>query len=479
MVPSCIIPKFHSTVKQSKMQRALLFALLFITSTWLSAQHFCFFDPNTGPIYHNGSSGAIYDATSRDFNRDGHTDLITVNSVAGNLSFVPGYGNGTLGSPDTISVTGTLFAITSADFNGDSLWDVATVGNGTLYVLLGNGNGTFQPYSTFSGGSLPSRMYAWEVSGDSIMDLVVACWNGLYVYEGLGNGSFGAPNTYFPGVTVHDVAHADMDNDGIEDVVATAHVAVDSSEIAFLKGVGGGTFTVMPPVWTISYPQNSIAGIAAGDLNGDTNVDLVLANSRNSLSRAEVYFGNGNGTFNAPQFYDTQYSPFYLYLADFNNDNHPDIAVEESNGFSVLKGQPGGTFANFEYFQAISSPNTLVIEDWNEDGLLDAAIPSSYFGSGLIALNLNCLATDVEMGEDAGISLYPNPTREGSLLELNGFAGLVEVEILNLEGKVLRRGRHLADNAVSLERADLDAGVYVVRVLDKEGEVFVRKWVVF
>ncbi|MCA9454857.1 MAG: VCBS repeat-containing protein, partial [Nitrospira sp.] len=67
-------------------------------------------------------------------------------------------------------------AITAGDFNGDGLWDVATV-NGTsddVSVLLGNGNGTFRSAVSFGVGKIPLAVVAADMDDDGLLDLVLA-----------------------------------------------------------------------------------------------------------------------------------------------------------------------------------------------------------------------------------------------------------------------------------------------------------------
>src|SRR5262249_16205090 len=59
--------------------------------------------------------------------------------------------------------------------------------------------------------------------------------------------------------------------------------------------------------------------IVSADLNGDTNLDLVVCNI--SSDNISVYLGNGDGTFAAPVYYATGDGPICAAVGDVNADN--------------------------------------------------------------------------------------------------------------------------------------------------------------
>lgn len=461
--------------------KTIIFLISFIlVLSKINAQTFCFYDPNTGPIYSNGSSGAIYDATSRDFNSDGHLDIVTANSVGSNISFIPGYGNGTLGTADTISVPGTLFCITSGDFNSDNKFDVATSNGVNIFVLLGNGDGTFQPYNSYPVASSPSRMYARDINNDNILDIIEVGGNGVFILIGQGNGSF-LPSAQVSGLSCTDITIADFDGDSVLDIVSTTIIDWTNSELSFLKGNGNGTFAPSTSVFSMTYPFNFIAGITSEDIDNDAKTDLIVVLSSNSIPRVEIYLGNGNGTFNNPVFYPTFYDPYYVYLADFNNDLIKDIVVQEANGFSILKGNSNGTFDPYQHFSAMSTPNTLVIEDFNEDTKIDVIIPSAYLGSPLIAMNLNCTITGINnifQNANASINISPNPFNNFTGIQWNPALENVSLSVFNTYGQRVKQIKNISGQTFILFCDNLPCGLYFLRLTHNKKIITTKKLII-
>ena len=104
------------------------------------------------------------------------------------------------------------------------------------------------------------------------------------------------------------VTAADVDNDGLQDII----VATSGGLTAVLLGNGDGTLA--PPVFYNSGPNSAF--VAAGDLDGDQDVDLVVTNYGFGVNTISVLRGNGDGTFQAPVTYDAGQTPFVVRLAD-------------------------------------------------------------------------------------------------------------------------------------------------------------------
>src|SRR5207247_4528042 len=117
--------------------------------------------------------------------------------------------------------------------------------------------------------------------------------------------------------------------------------------------------------------------VAAGDLNGDGRLDLVVANSlANSVT---VLLGNGAGTFHPARNFDAGLGsgPIWVLIVDVNGDGKPDIllANQSRNAVGVLLGNGDGTFqAPMNFDTAGNLPESIAVGDFNGDGKLDVAV---------------------------------------------------------------------------------------------------------
>ena len=135
--------------------------------------------------------------------------------------------------------------------------------------------------------------------------------------------------------------------------------------------------------------------VTAADLNGDGNLDLVVA-STGSVSAVIILFGNGDGTFAKPKYiFNVGVNPMWIAVADFNGDGIPDLALADcptcfgGNGgpgsVTILLGTGGGNFGTPATFDSGGTgTQALAALDFNGDGKMDLAAGNN--ASGTVAL---------------------------------------------------------------------------------------------
>jgi len=311
-----------------------------------------------------------------DLNGDGKPDLVVATEIEGAAAVLLGNGDGTFGQAVYYPTAGFYAeSVAIADVNGDGKLDlvVATkcqtkntctgfLDPGGVSVLLGNGDGTFQAAVGYnSGGLAASSVAIADVNGDGIPDLIVTnpCSsvdpNGNCTSQGVvsilvgnGDGTFQTAVSYSSGgLGVISVAVADVNGDGIRDL---AVVNDGSDSVGVLLGNGDGTFKSAVS-FTASSDGYDPLSVAVADVNGDGKPDLVVTinNGLNHHGAVSILLGNGDGAFQAPVSYDSGgKGAFSLAVADVNGDGTPDLVVSiglhYQGAVSILPGNGDGTF---------------------------------------------------------------------------------------------------------------------------------------
>jgi uncharacterized protein (TIGR03437 family) len=185
----------------------------------------------------------------------------------------------------------------------------------------------------------------------------------------------------------------DLNHDGNPDLVFERCLHQDSPFVGcgleVMLGTGGGGFG--PPVsYAISNDFGTTA-IAAADINGDGNLDLVVATTPDpdlaTTGKISVLLGKGEGSFQPEQIALSGPYVAGMAVADLNHDGKLDLAfstvselvgVGIANGVSVVLGAGDGTFSNpASYpvaFNSQRNPIAVAIGDLDGDGNADIVV---------------------------------------------------------------------------------------------------------
>ncbi len=277
-------------------------------------------------------------AEAADFNGDGRADLVFTDSTLG-LYVALNNGSGRFPAATRLDNTANFAHVAVGDFNGDGRLDLAAANNGgtspaqagNVAFFAGAGNGSFTRGAALTPGPKPSRVALRDLDGDNRAELVVvnrgldefaATTNspgGIVVYAGNAGGTFTSPTAYTAGRNPGEISIGDLNGDGRPDVVAQVREGQFGDRIAVLLNVGGtlGTARLLNTAFGPRKP-------ALADLNGDGNVDMVVAHCCGDTPLG-YYLGLGGGNFSAESLVLTAVSYRGATAVDFDGDGRMDI----------------------------------------------------------------------------------------------------------------------------------------------------------
>jgi len=325
-----------------------------------------------------------------------------------------------LGATVSYASGASTHGVVAVDFDGDGRVDliVTVAGEDAVIVLRGLGDRAFARPVRLETGPFPKHAAVADLNGNGLLDIVTANQDGndgdgITVLLRLPSGGFAAAN-YAACANPHHVAVGRFGSQGRVDVAVACW---GQSEIAVLPGLGDGSF---------GAPQFHLSGasphaLVVEDLDGDGFDDIAIANLGGST--VAVLRGLGSYAFDAAVTYPVGARPHGIALGDLDGDGVPDlVTANESGTVSVLMGVGDGTFTVTD-FPAGSVPKDVAVGDIDGDGVPDIVTANSHgnYPNG-------SAPTDVSLLRGAGDGTFGAPTR--FRVDLSPFA----VDVADLDG---------------------------------------------
>uniref|UniRef100_Q3AQB0 VCBS n=1 Tax=Chlorobium chlorochromatii (strain CaD3) TaxID=340177 RepID=Q3AQB0_CHLCH len=257
-----------------------------------------------------------------------------------------------------------------ANAHDDDLTDTLSVGNVSYTV---NGVPSALPAGiTMNGNALTidSANTAYNGMAQGEQKTIVVTYKLLDSYAN-AEISFATKVDYAVGSGPVGTTSADVNGDGELDLIVANF---QSDTVSVLKNNGDGIFATKVDYPTGSCPQS----VTSSDVNGDGKLDLIATNWGSDT--VSVLENNGEGTFATKVDYATGYSPWPVTSADVNGDGKFDLIVANfySNTVSVLKNNGDGTFVTKVDYPTGLSPLSVTSADVNGDSELDLIVANMY-----------------------------------------------------------------------------------------------------
>ncbi len=211
------------------------------------------------------------------------------------------YSSGNLLWNNLLLPTGTVIA----DLNGDGRDDFVTSGfcssaaNGTFSVHLSTGDGAYGPptcYTIPTAPLVPPDFAAGDFFGNGHVDVAVEDEQGnVSIWKNTGDGTLTLASTLMAPGGESGLAAADVNHDGKIDLIFSRPDVTtgDGGTLNVFFGNGDGTFAAGP--MTPVTAQNQFFDVAAGDFDGDGNVDVAVSDTLGE--ETEILYGDGTGKF--------------------------------------------------------------------------------------------------------------------------------------------------------------------------------------
>lgn len=244
---------------------------------------------------------------------------------------------------------------------------------------------------------------------------------------------------------------------------------------------GDGTFT---NIYTSGSLLTSGRSVALADFNGDGNDDMVVLNE--ITTKANVFLGNGNGTYKAPVSYGVGYATLYANVeaADLNNDGHADFVVSEpalGDCISVFMSNADGTFKLAVSYKAGDEALGMHMADLDRDGDQDIVTwdrldsRMSVFlnnGNGTFLARSSYVVPGSNLNFSYGDSADINGDTFVDLVASNSSGDLIAVYLGNSNGTFNAPVSYVAQDPMRIVLGDFNEdGIYDVATSNSSGPI--------
>jgi|GEM_PF-1647239 len=162
------------------------------------------------------------------------------------------------------------------------------------------------------------------------------------------------------------VMMADVDEDGIQDLLAVNGMAGGEKTLSVLRGQGQGVFEDRE---TVDLGFEAANSLAAGDFNQDGHQDLLVPNWYPGGS-VQILLGDGLGGFFVSENHAVPGRANAVGVGDFNQDGNPDGVVcnWDVAAVTLLYGDGNGGIVSDQMLSTGTRPQSVRVADLDQDG---------------------------------------------------------------------------------------------------------------
>ena len=370
----------HKPLTAKKYLFLFSFTVLSVLQSLAQAPVITSFSPSSGPV------GTVVTITGSNFSATAGDNIVYIGAVKAAI---------TSATPTSLSVTipaGTTYQPFTVTTNHLTAWSprpfVTTfAGGNTLFT-----SNSFTRVLDVTTNLNPNGVVIIDLDGDGIPDLATPnnANSPASVISVVRNTSSGGLLTFASKIDLsapsgslpYSLAAGDLDGDGLLDLVVTNNVSSTVSIYRNTSTPGTISFATRVELATGNAPWS----VVIGDLDGDGKPDLAVSNfSSNTVSVFKNTGTTGTISFAAKTDLVTGLAPHSVAIGDLDGDNKPDLAVTNtlSNSVSLFRNQSSsGTIAfatKTDITAGTDEPFGIVIGDLDGDNKPDLAITNDNF----------------------------------------------------------------------------------------------------
>ena len=131
------------------------------------------------------------------------------------------------------------------------------------------------------------------------------------------------------------------------------------------------------PYGTLGTAESLTASTSIGDVDGDKDLDIIVANGRHWAEQNQIFFNDGKGFFRRSRSLGAEANTTYqIPMTDIDNDGDLDLIVaNDRTENQIYKNDGNGNFVFDHYFgKKESNTRGLCIIDLNKDGYDDIVV---------------------------------------------------------------------------------------------------------